>query len=159
MAVGSSGEDNSFSDENSSTSNSNNTGFSPSASDSAPYNATYSGSEFNTSICLDESTFDVGEDTLQWLEENLLKSIQEQTTQDQDVSQHSVSQLVPISSAQNHHPTAAANTTISSRSHPSQIIQLQFSSQSSQHPPAPVRSHSYTSIATDHDYSAKPGER
>ena len=142
--------------------------FSPEGNSNSPFSTNSGDSEFNTTISLDESTFDLDEDTLRWLEENLLKSIQEQTeTEMQRQSQqhqqpHSISQPIPITSVQNH-------VTISTLSHPSHYQHHPVAP--SQHAPAPApsaarashprqaRSHSYTAVASDHDYSAKPGDR
>ena len=139
--------------------------FSPEGNSNSPFSTNSGDSEFNTTISLDESTFDLGEDTLQWLEENLLKSIQEQaeTEMQQQQQPHSISQPIPITSVHNH-------VTISTLSHPSHH-QHQHPVGPPQQAPAPApsparmshprqaRSHSYTAVASDHDYSAKPGDR
>ena len=105
--------------------------FSPEGNSNSPFSTNSGDSEFNTTISLDESTFDLGEDTLQWLEENLLKSIQEQAEMQQQQQQsqqqqpqHSISQPIPITSVHNH-------VTISTLSHPSH--------HQHQHPVAPLQ--------------------
>ena len=145
--------------------------FSPEGNSNSPFSTNSGDSEFNTTVSLGESTFDLGEDTLQWLEENLLKSIQEQTEmqqqqqqsqQQQQQPQRSISQPIPITPVHDH-------VTISTLSHPSHHQHHPVAPP--QHAPAPApspartlhprqaRSHSYTAVASDHDYSAKPGDR
>ncbi len=146
--------------------------------------------EFNTSLCLDEATFEVGEDSLTWLEEALVKSLQQEA---QDISVSVTSAAGPSQKQQSHSnhlnhnhvksqdttqgavpvvlmTSALPNdllvtspeyvlTTETHNPHTATSVGTPVVVVASQTPAVGRNKHSYTSIATDHDYSAKPGDR
>ncbi len=139
---------------------------SPYSDHTSPYsdNSDY----IDTTLCLDENTFDFGgEETMQWLEDCLMKSLQEEVTETPSVATPAQVPTQDVMSHQQrtepirHHQPDITVTSLPSQHHittsPDVIPTTSLNTRSARM--REKRSQSYISIATDHDYSAKPGDR